>query len=222
LKLFPSRLILIIMLTLLLANESWAQLDFVKKLFEPKIFDVTEKLKDYIRNDLPPVSHDRVVELEHIDMIYLKAIELSGNQPSTALLATSFAVLNRTSFSPDFPVIGKVKVPLPSEDSADAVARIEKLPRYFFPDSPEDKWGDSAKLIHFFGSAYLTYESGTTKVPDAIGVWIEEGETAFKLDSLEQKRDVFINRLGQKFGDALSDGRSVLPSDYLSAKYIRK
>jgi len=155
-------------------------------------------------------------------MIFAKGMELSNNDPGTGLLAISLAVLNRTNFKPSFPLIGAVTLPLPSEDSVDASLRINNLPRYFLKDSPQDKWGDSAKLVHFFGSAYLTYETGTRKLPDAIGVWIEEGEATFKLDSLGQRRDIFINRLGQQFGKALSEGREVLPSDYLKAEYIKR
>lgn len=155
-------------------------------------------------------------------MIFQKAMKLSNNSVSTALLAASIAVLNRTYIKPTIPLFGIIKIPLPIEDSADAVARIRKLPRYFFPDSPQDSLGDSDKLVHFFGSAYLTYETGARPIPDAIGKLVENGEVALKLDTAADPRDVFTNRLGQEFGRALSDGKKVLPSDYLSAKYIKK
>ncbi len=195
----------------------------LERLFEPSVVLVTNELRDYIRSSkVPGVSHDRDTELHDVDMIFEEGMELSDDKVSTALLAISIAVLNRTYFEPTFPLIGKVRVPLPSEDSSDAAARIKKLPRYFFADSPQGKWGDSAKLVHFFGSAYLTYITGTRFLPDQFGIWIEEGEATFKLDSLGQNRDVFINRLGQRFGQALSEGRKVLPSDFLRAEYIRK
>lgn len=188
----------------------------------PNVVQVIDKLREYIRKDLPKVSHDRDEELKHVDLIFAKGMEFSDNELGTALLAISLAVLNRRDFKPTFPLIGAVKIPLPSEDSAIASLRINNLPRYFLNDSPQDKWGDSAKLVHFFGSAYLTYETGTRKVPDAIGVWIEQGEATFKLDSLGQQRDIFINRLGQQFGNAVSEGREVLPSDFLNAEYLKK
>lgn len=186
------------------------------------MFQVTEELRDYIRSDrFPQVSRNRNQELSHIDLLFTKGMELSNNNMNTALLAISFAVLNRTYIRPTFPLIGIVRLPLPAEDSMDAVPRIRKLPRYFFNDSPRDKWGDSAKLVHFFGSAYLTYATLTKKFPDAVGIWVEEGEVAFKLDSIAQQRDVFIDRLGQDFGAALSKGREVLPSDFLKTKILR-
>lgn len=205
-----------------LSESVYAQLDILKKMFEPDVLQVTDKLRDYLRgNEFPDVSHDRDEELRHIDMLFAEGMQLSNNRVSTALLAISFAVLNRSYIKPTFPLIGIVRLPLPAEDSANAASRIKKLPRYFFSDSPSDKWGDSAKLVHFFGSAYLTYETGTRKLPDAIGIWIEEGEVTFKLDSIAQQRDVFINRLGQQFGDALKEGREVLPSDFLRAEILR-
>ncbi len=149
-------------------------------------------------------------------------MELSNKEVSTALLAVSIAVLNRTDIKPTFPLLGTIRLPLPAEDSLDAISRISNLPRYIFNDSPQDKWGDSDKLVHFFGSAYLTYEMGTKKLPDAIGNLIEQGEVTFRLDVAADPRDVFANRLGQLFGNALSDGREVLPSDFLIAKYIKK
>ncbi|MCL5020314.1 MAG: hypothetical protein M1339_01335 [Bacteroidetes bacterium] len=189
-----------------------------QKLFEPKIISVTNELRSFIRNDLPPVSHNRNVELKHIDMIFEQGMKYSKGDAAVALLGISIAVLNRTYITPSLPIIGRVWIPLPAEDSALAAERIRKLPRYFFNDSPDDKWGDSAKLVHFFGSAYLTYETGTRALPDQIGKWIEEGEETFKLDSLGQKRDIYIDRLGQQFGWALSQGRNVLPSDFLRAE----
>ncbi len=191
-------------------------------IFEPDALQLTDKLRDYIRSsEFPDVSHDRNEELEHIDMLFAKGMELSGNKPGTALLAISFAVLNRTYIEPTFPLVGVVRLPLPSEDSTDAASRLKKLPRYFFKSSPQDRWGDSAKLVHFFGSAYLTYVTGTRGLPDEVGIWVEEGEVAFKLDSTAQQRDVFIDRLGQRFGDALNEGRDVLPSDFLRSDILR-
>ncbi|MCL5268823.1 MAG: hypothetical protein M1469_12100 [Bacteroidetes bacterium] len=217
-----SRTVLPFLLLISLAGSASAQIEIITRFFEPKVFRVTNDLRAYIRNDLPPVSYNREDELKHIDLIFMKAMELSGKEISTALLASSFAVLNRTDIHPVVPLLGIVTLPLPAEDSSDAIKRIGKLPRYIFPDSPYDKRGDSDKLVHFFGSAYLTYETGTKKLPDAIGNLIEKGEVALKLDSASDPRDVFANRLGQQFGYALSDGRNVVPSDFLLAKYIKK
>jgi hypothetical protein len=217
---------ILIFLPVLLAmsprGSAYAQLNILKRVFEPQVFQVTDELRDYIRGtEFPEVSRDRNEELSHIDMLFAKGMELSNDKMSTALLAISFAVLNRTYIEPTFPLVGIIRLPLPADDSSRAVSRIRKLPRYFFNDSPRDRWGDSAKLVHFFGSAYLTYETGTKKIPDAIGIWVEEGEVAFKLDSIAQQRDVFIDRLGQEFGDALRRGREVLPSDFLKAEILR-
>ena len=207
--------------TTLLTRTASARPGCPVNFLEPRIIRVTNELRDYIRSDnFPTVSRSREVELHHIDMIFIKGMELSHNNVGIALLAISIAVLNRTYFEPTFPLLGRIKIPLPSEDSVAAAQRIKKLPRYFFSDSPKDRWGDSAKLVHFFGSAFLTYTIGGKGLPDAFGVWIEEGEATFKLDSLGQNRDVFINRLGQRFGQALSDGRVVLPSDFLWSRYL--
>jgi hypothetical protein len=222
LKSIPIRSLLSFLLLISIPHSADAQLDLVKRFLMPNVVQVIDKLREYIRKDLPKVSHDRDEELKHVDLIFAKGMEFSDNELGTALLAISLAVLNRRDFKPTFPLIGAVKIPLPSEDSAIASLRINNLPRYFLNDSPQDKWGDSAKLVHFFGSAYLTYETGTRKVPDAIGVWIEQGEATFKLDSLGQQRDIFINRLGQQFGNAVSEGREVLPSDFLNAEYLKK
>lgn len=216
------QLLLLLAVILSTAGSATAQFKFIERLFEPKIVQVTQELRTYVRTQLPPITHDRQKELHHVDMIYVEAMRLSHKDISTALLATSIAVLNRTDIKPTFPLLGIISLPLPAEDSADAVARIDKLPRYIFPDSPDNKWGDSDKLVHFFGSAYLTYETGARPIPDAIGKFVENGEVALKLDTAADQRDIFANRLGQEFGQALSDGRDVLPSDYLSAKYVKK
>jgi len=217
-----STISIVVVSLLLFAGRAYSQIDILKKVFEPDVFHVTQELRQYIEKDLPRVSHDRNEELNHIDLIFAKGMELTEKNTSEALLAISIAVLNRTDIKPRFPLLGVIQFPLPAEDSVDAVSRINNLPRYIFSDSPQDRWGDSDKLVHFFGSAYLTYETGTKKLPDAIGNMIEKGEVAFKLDTIVDPRDVFANRLGQKFGAALSDGREVLPSDFLSAKFIEK
>lgn len=221
-KTSARRLLLPLLILTLLTGSASAQSNIFSKLFEPKILEVTNKLRAFIRDDLPAPTHDRSEELKHIDMIFLKSMELANKQISTALLACSIAVLNRTDIKPTLPILGIITLPLPAEDSAEAVARINKLPRYFLSDSPQDGLGDSDKLVHFFGSAYLTYETGTSMLPDAIGKLIEQGEVAFKLDTAADPRDVFANRLGQHFGAALSNGRDVIPSDFLRAKYIKK
>ena len=149
-------------------------------------------------------------------------MELSDKDVSTALLAISIAVLNKTDIRPTLPVLGVIALPLPAEDSTGAASRISNLPRYFFDDSPQDKLGDSDKLAHFFGSAFLTCETGTKRVPEAISNFVEEGEVALKLDDAPDPRDLFANRLGQLFGEALSQGREVIPSDFLTAKFVRK
>lgn len=212
----------IILLLFTSAGQASAQFKFIENLFQPKISRVVKGLRSYIKTDLPSPSYNREKELHHIDMIFEKAMQLSKNDISTALLGASIAVLNRTVIKPTFPLLGIVTIPLPTEDSTDAVRRFDKLPRYFFPDSPHDKWGDSDKLVHFFGSAYLTYETGARPIPDAIGKFVESGEVALKLDTAADPRDVFANRLGQEFGRALSDGKKVIPSDYLSARYVKK
>ncbi len=213
----------LVILALAPATRGLAQCSMLGRIIEPRLLRVTDEMREYIRSDsFPAASRDEGSELRHIDMLFEKGMEISRNNVNTALLAISIAVLNRTSFEPKFPMIGRVRIPLPAEDSTDAASRIRKLPRYFFGDSPKDKWGDSAKLVHFFGSAYLTYVTGARIIPDEVGVWIEEGETAFRLDSLDQKRDVFINRLGQRFGQALSEGRNVLPSDFLRSSFEGK
>lgn len=221
-KLIPVRYFLSFLLFISTSHSTIAQIDLVKRFFTPHIVQVTDELRKYIRKDLPDVSHDRNEELNRVDLIFAKGMELSNKDVGDALLSISIAVLNRTDIKPTFPLLGVVELPLPVEDSADARLRMDNLPRYIFRDSPQSRWGDSDKLVHFFGSAYLTYETGTKKLPDVIGNFVEQGEVLLKLDVAVDPRDVFANRLGQLFGEALSDGREVLPSDFLNATFLKK
>lgn len=193
-----------------------------QRLFVPRFVTVTSQLRAYIENDIPPPSFQIQTELANVDSIYIMALHLSEGDIGTALFCASVAVLNRTDIKPTFPLIGMIKLPLPSEDSIDAEKRISRIPRYIFEDSPHDKWGDSDKLTHFFGSAYLAYMTGTKFIPDFLGNAVETGEVALKLDSSADPRDVFANRLGQKFGTMLRKNIEVLPSDFLRARYIKK
>ncbi|MGC8595998.1 MAG: hypothetical protein ACP5MI_10410 [Candidatus Kryptoniota bacterium] len=202
-------------------NSAFSQSIF-QRLFIPRFVSVTAQLRAYIENEMHPPVFQIQTELADIDSIYIRALQLSEGDIATALFSSSMAVLNRTDIKPTFPLIGVIKLPLPSEDSADAAKRISHLPEYFFQDSPHDKWGDSDKLAHFFGSAYLAYTTGTKFIPDILGNAVETGEVALKLDTAADPRDVFANRLGQNFGKMLRKNEEVLPSDFLRTRFVRK
>lgn len=202
-------------------NQASSQTIF-ERLFIPRFVRVTNQLRSYIEKEMPGPTFHVQSELAHVDSIYIKALGYSEGDIATALFSASVAVLNRTDIRPTFPLLGVIRLPLPSEDSLDAEKRISHLPRYFLSDSPHDKWGDSDKLAHFFGSAYLAYVTGTKFIPDVLGNTVEKGEVAFKLDASADPRDVFANRLGQNFGTILRENMDVLPSDFLRARFIKK
>ncbi len=103
-------------------------------------------------------------------------------------------------------------------------ARLECVRRAFMQHSYQTAEGQTGRQCEagaFLRLGFLNIRHMRRGVPVAFGVLIEEGEAAFKQDSLGQNRDVFINRLGQHFGQALRNGRAVLPSDFLRLQYLR-
>jgi len=155
-------------------------------------------------------------EVPAIDSLFQESLRISNNNISDALVACTWACLTVKDATIVTPLLNfKLVIPFFSSANETFQKKNQNLPRYIFPDSPKSKWGDVDKLSHFFGSAFLEYNSFIPGVSKLFGYFIEVFEESFKIDSKFSGRDISVNSLGIKFGSDLRKKTGILPSKYL-------
>ena len=152
-------------------------------------------------------------ELQSIDSIYLKALNITGNNVQEALLALTFAVVPYKNVPIRF--LFRFNYPLFSADDSTFKKKNKNLPKYFFPDSPKNEFGDKDKLAHFFGNAFIAYTSQVFDLTKAIGYFVEVFEENFTPENQIDFRDLKTNRLGEAFGKSLKKDQTLLPSFFI-------
>lgn len=111
--------------------------------------------------------------------------------------------------------------PLTSADEETFLKKNGNLPRYLFIDSPDNDYGDQDKLAHFFGSAFLSYESSIFDLGKLIGYFVEVFEENFKVQSKVDYRDLDVNDYGRLFGNLLKSDSTILPSKIFLLRSLR-
>ena len=155
-------------------------------------------------------------DLASVDSIYLKALEINNNDYSETLLSLMFATVPYREVPIKLPLFNVfINYPLISADENIFNKKNENLPRYFFIDTPENDYGDLDKLAHFFGSAFLSYESNIFDLGELIGYFVEAFEESFKVQSNIDYRDIDVNYYGRLFGKLLKKDKTILPSQIL-------
>uniref|UniRef100_A0A832DKV4 Uncharacterized protein n=1 Tax=Ignavibacterium album TaxID=591197 RepID=A0A832DKV4_9BACT len=155
-------------------------------------------------------------DLASVDSIYLKALEINYKDYSETLLSLMFATVPYREVPIKLPLFNViVNYPLISADEDIFNKKNDNLPRYFFIDTPENNYGDLDKLAHFFGSAFLSYESNIFDLGELIGYFVEAFEESFKVQSNIDYRDIDVNYYGRLFGKLLKKDKTILPSQIL-------
>jgi hypothetical protein len=160
-------------------------------------------------------------QLALLDSIYLFALDYEENDISDALFDLTFSVIPYNHIPLASPNIGlRINIPLPH--SADSIYTLKNrnLPKNLFYDSPNNELGDKDKLAHFFGSAYLSYSSSWFDITEIIGIFVEDFEEKFYVQSKVDLRDIRADNLGNIFGKALKENINVLPSQVFSLYHL--
>ena len=119
------------------------------------------------------------------------------------------------------PLVGTVLYyPLTSAEEDIFNKKNDNLPRYLLYDSPQGDYGDKDKIAHFFGSAFLSYTGKVFDLGTAIGYFVEVFEESFKVQSSIDERDLLVNELGNYFGEALKNNKSILPSRFFILPFL--
>ncbi len=168
---------------------------------------------------------NEVGDLAATDSIYFAAIKFTEYNYDDALLSLMLATVPYREVPIQIPLL-KIIVgyPLVSADEQTFLEKNNNLPAQLFLDSPQDNFGDKDKLAHFFGSAFLSYESNIFDLGKLIGYFVEAFEESFKVQSSIDPRDLDVNYYGRLFGLILKEDKSVRPSQILlfrSLRYLR-
>lgn len=169
------------------------------------------------------IASEKFVEMRYfsgdlisVDSLYQKALEINNYDYGEALLSLMFATVPYREVPIKFPLLNIIiYYPLISADEETFLKKNENLPRFLFIDTPQNNYGDLDKLAHFFGSAFLSYESNIFDLGELIGYFVEAFEESFKVQSEIDYRDIDVNYYGRLFGKLLKKDKTVLPSQVL-------
>jgi len=167
----------------------------------------------------------KIGDLSASDSIFFYALNFCDGNMGDALLALMLATVPYREVPIELPIINSiVYYPLVSADEETFIKKNEHLPANLFYDSPDNDYGDKDKLAHFFGSAFLSYESNIFDLGKLIGYFVEVFEESFKVQSSIDPRDLDVNYYGRFFGETLKENKQILPSQILllrSLRYLR-
>jgi len=175
------------------------------------------------------IASERFVEIRNIngdltatDSIFQEVLKFTNENRSDALLALMFATIPYREVPIQIPLINSIVLyPLTSADEETFLSKNENLPRYLFLDTPQNNYGDKDKLAHFFGSAFLSYESSIFDLGKLIGYFVEAFEESFKVQSSVDLRDLDVNEYGRLFGNLLKENNKLSPSQIFLLRSLR-
>jgi len=157
---------------------------------------------------------NKINDLALTDTLFTRALNCQNHDISEALLSLTFATVPYKKVPIQIPVFKTIiQYPLISASDSVFIIKNQNLPKYFYFDTPENNFGDKDKLAHFFGSAFLAYNSSVFDLGDLIGYFVEVFEAEFKVQAVIDNRDMLTNKLGYIFGTYLKNNSNILPSN---------
>jgi hypothetical protein len=199
-------------------NGGFSLGDFVGGLFTPQLVKDTRRIREYVRDGRFGDLLRRCGDLRAVDGIFQKALKIAEFNIARALFLSMVGCLEHQNIQVDMPVLGAVGLPLTFEADSLFNARLRNLPRRLYDDTPTGEAGDKDKLQHFFGSAYISYVSGSPELARSVGNAVEWGEAKMIVGGADDPRDKRANLQGEAFGHDLLYVNTLLPSDYLTIR----
>ncbi|MFO7525142.1 MAG: hypothetical protein R6W68_06780 [Ignavibacteriaceae bacterium] len=189
---------------------------------QSKLSKAVNHLSEYISSDRFLEINRIIGDIPSTDSIFSEALKYTGYDYAEALLALTFTTVPYRKVPIQIPIFNIIlEYPLTSADEKTFLLKNENLPRYLFLDSPINEYGDKDKLAHFFGSAFLSYQSHLFDLGELIGYFVEAFEESFKVQSTIDLRDLDVNEYGRLFGNLLKRNKNVLPSQIFFLRSIR-
>ena len=164
---------------------------------------------------------NKLSDYQQIDILYKEALKESKGDIDNALFTLTFTVIPYDQIPVVTPVF-KIPINVPLPHSVDSIFNLKNknLPNNLFFDTPKNSFGDKDKLAHFFGSAYLSYVSSWFDITQIIGIFVEDFEEKFYIQSSADPRDIRADNLGNMFGKVLKKNKEVLPSQVLAVYHL--
>ncbi|HEX9253571.1 MAG TPA: hypothetical protein VF870_15100 [Ignavibacteriaceae bacterium] len=189
---------------------------------QSKLSKEVNYISSYIATDHFSKLKNDIGDVSAADSIFVEAINFTHGNVSEALLALMLATVPYREVPVQIPLINSIlNYPLTSADEETFLKKNNNLPRNLFFDTPQNNYGDKDKLAHFFGSAFLSYESNFFDLGKLIGYFVEAFEESFKVQSSVDIRDLDVNDYGRLFGDLLKENNNLLPSQIFLIRSIR-
>lgn len=154
-------------------------------------------------------------DLEKMDIIWQKSLELNDNHNSEALFDLIYACIPYKKINLRMPLIGGI-ITYRILSSNDSIFNLKNknLPKYLFFDSEQSDYGDKDKPAHFFGSAFLAYNEYFFDLSNTFGYFVEAFEEKFELQNQIDSRDLRANFYGSMFGRELRKNSKAKPSTF--------
>jgi hypothetical protein len=189
---------------------------------QSKLSKAVNHISSYIASEQFVDLRNEIGDVSAADSIFAKAVNYTNGNISDALLALMLATVPYREVPIQIPLLNtSVNFPLTSADEETFLEKNKNLPIYLFFDSPLNDYGDKDKLAHFFGSAFLSYESHLFDMGKLIGYFVEAFEESFKVQSSVDLRDLDVNDYGRLFGSLLKENKKLLPSQIFLLRSIR-
>ena len=196
------------------ANELFAQQSDLSKS--------VNQISDFIASERFIKIRNECNDLASTDSIFNETVKITDGDVSDALLALMFATVPYREVPIQIPILGSwIYYPLISADEKTFLKKNDNLPRYLFFDTPQNDYGDKDKLAHFFGSAFLSYESNIFDLGKLIGYFVEAFEESFNVQSSVDARDLDVNDYGRLFGRLLKENKDLQPSQIFLIRSLR-
>jgi hypothetical protein len=169
------------------------------------------KLSEYISSN--HYAKLKGSDLDRLDSLYLESLKITKSNYSESMLALTFAAIPYKVVPLKLPIT-KIRVNVPLISANDSIFRLKNsnLPGKLLYDSPHTNFGDKDKIAHFFGNAFLGYNTGIFDITKFLGIFVEDFEKGFKVESNVDPRDLEVNKLGFIFGKAVKKYNKLLPS----------
>jgi hypothetical protein len=171
-------------------------------------------LSGFIASDYFADLEKKADDLSLVDTLYHRAVKIQDGNISEALLALTFATVPYKKVPIQIPLLKTIiNYPLVSDNDSIFLLKNKNLPKKLYFDTPKNNFGDKDKLAHFFGSAFLAYNSSIFDLGDLIGYFVEVFEEEFKVQSVIDDRDMMADKLGYIFGTYLKRDKFIHPSN---------
>ena len=186
---------------------------FIVNAQQSRLSKSVNYLSEFIASDYFCKLNENSNDLNLVDTLFNRAVKYENNDYSEALLSLTLAVVPYKKVPIQIPLLKSiVRYPLTSDNDSVFYKKNKNLPKNFYFDTPVNSFGDKDKLAHFFGSAFLAYNSSIFDLGDLIGYFVEVFEEEFKVQSVIDNRDMMTNKLGYIFGTFLKKNKNIRPS----------